>query len=295
MARPALRRRANHFSRGGSRRTGAFRRDGHLRGKTAAVAEDHGEPACFGAAANCGTRRSAVAAAHGEPRCFGAEVKREAKRSVAAADHGEPQRFGAAGRRGTRRSLAITVLRCRVGREVVTVGGEGGASASCDLPGVGAADRRHGASARCRRAVVAVAQRTSRASARPARGKTAGVVCGRSAFRRGPALVERSAWTRSRFGGSAKGRTRAVFATRAFRRARRGSSDVRIADGRSISVTVADRSPLAVPASRRFVLRCGTVVAGRGFCGACERHEGNGAGNGVRPREGNKALKGATP
>lgn len=267
MARPALRRRANHFSRGGSRRTGAFRRDGHLRGKTAAVAEDHGEPACFGAAANCGTRRSAVAAAHGEPRCFGAEVKREAKRSVAAADHGEPQRFGAAGRRGTRRSLAITVLRCRVGREVVTVGGEGGASASCDLPGVGAADRRHGASARCRRAVVAVAQRTSRASARPARGKTAGVVCGRSAFRRGPALVERSAWTRSRFGGSAKGRTRAVFATRAFRRARPGASvNVLRTEGRPRLRSQVD-GPLAAPTSRRFVLRREAVGIGRGVYG----------------------------
>lgn len=211
--------------------------------------------------------RSAVAAAHDEPRCFGAEVTRGAKRSVAAAAHGEPQRFGAAGIRGTRRSLAVTVLRRRGGREAVTVGGERGASASGNLPGVGAADGRHGVSAPCWRAAVAVAQRSCRASVRRGRGKTAGVVCGGSAFRRWPALVERSIWTRSRFGGSAKGETRAVFATRAFRRARPGASvNVLRTEGRPRLRSQVD-GPLAAPTSRRFVLRREAVGIGRGVYG----------------------------
>jgi hypothetical protein len=37
---------------------------------------------------------------------------------------------------------------------------------------------------------------------------------------------------------------------------------------------------------------CGTAS---GFFGTYQRHEGNGVGDGVRPNEGNKALKGATP
>jgi len=241
-----------------------LRHGGELRGNTAAVAAAHGEPARFGATVNCGTKRSAVAAAHDEPRCFGAAVTRGAKRSVAAAVHGEPQRFGAAGRRGTRRSLAVTVLRRRGGREAVAVGGERGASAPGNLPGVGAADRRHGVSALCWRAAVAVAQRSCRASVRRGRGKTAGVVCGGLAFRRWPALVERSTWTRSRFGGGAKGRTRAVFATRAFRRPRRGrSANVLRTEGRSRLRSQID-GLLAAPTFRRFVLRRGAVAVGRG-------------------------------
>jgi len=126
--------------------------------------------------------------------------------------------------------------------------------------------------------------------------RTAGGVRCVGAFRRSFAGVERSGRGRDVASAAARKRPGPRWFLTVCASALSGGSrgDVACVVGTSVSV--------ASPFLRACFsgLHCRASARRRGlwlWClsGAFERHEGNGAGDGARPREGNKALKGTTP